>query len=131
MPVLHSFACQLVIASATSSLPVVACSFAPMAQEVCTGLKSSFTATRFFQLVEETGDPALTRVWSWYGLPSRSRCPCGTMTSQQERPVTVPPFLIGAPQPSCGASLTVWVSKICVPVPSGLVRAKSTSLVVL
>lgn len=86
---------------------------------------------RFFQLVEETGEPALTWLVSAYGVPSRSRWPCGTITSQQERGAVVPFSVTGVPQPRCGASLSVCTSKNSLPLPSAPVRAKSTSLVVL
>jgi hypothetical protein len=119
------------MASAASSLPVVGRSSAPRAQLVPTELKPSGIATRFFQLVEDTGEPALTWLVSAYGLPSRSRWPCGTITSQQGRGLVTPFLDTGVPQPRCGASLAVWISKNSLPVPSAPVRAKSTSLVVL
>src|SRR6266851_6824616 len=123
-PLWQRVGCQRTTASLTISSPRVLRSAAPIGQNWPTGSNVSGTTRRCAQLVALSGEDCRRPLgWVLYELPSTSVSPRGTMTSQQDRPVTRPDLVSGSPQPSPGASRTVWVSKNTSPVPSGLLRA--------
>src|SRR3984893_17312451 len=126
-PAWHRVGCQRTTASLTISSPRVLRSAAPIGQNWPIGSNVSGTTKRFAQLVALSGEDCRRPLgWFLYELPSTSDSPRGTMTSQQDRPVTWPDLVSGWPQPSPGASRTVWVSKNTSPVSAGLVPAEGT-----